>query len=77
VIHARPALADGFRVTGNGPVSRYIAYTPTGATKLISGAFQAGRLTLCNDAESQGRPDRSHQHYGRPRSRRIELASCP
>jgi len=42
VIHARPALPDGFRVTGNGPVSRYIAYTPTGATKLISARFRQG-----------------------------------
>lgn len=78
VIHARPALPDGFRVTGNGPVSRYIAYTPTGATKLISGAFQAGRLTLCNDAES-ARTARQIiiSSTGRPRSVGIELASCP
>lgn len=42
-----PALSSGIRLTGNSQVADYLSYTPTGATHLISGSFQAGTLTLC------------------------------
>lgn len=78
VILARQALPAGFSLTGNEHVSKYISYTPGGATKLISGAFQAGTLTLCNES---GAPGAARQviisSTGRPRTVKVVLASCP
>ncbi|PKO63519.1 MAG: type IV fimbrial biogenesis protein FimT, partial [Betaproteobacteria bacterium HGW-Betaproteobacteria-17] len=54
VILARQAQSAGLLLTGNTPVSKYISYSPSGATKLISGAFQAGTLTLCNESAVSG-----------------------
>ncbi|MDD2160159.1 GspH/FimT family pseudopilin [Pseudomonas sp. MIL19] len=33
---------------GNTPVRRYIRYTPSGGSHLLSGAFQAGTLFICH-----------------------------
>jgi type IV fimbrial biogenesis protein FimT len=78
VILARQALPAGFSLRGNEHVSEYISYTPGGATKLISGAFQAGTLTLCNES---GGPGAARQviisSTGRPRTVKAVLASCP
>ena len=78
VILARQAQPAGLLLTGNMPVSKYISYSPSGATKLISGAFQAGTLTLCNVS---GVPGMARQvvisSTGRPRTSKITLASCP
>ncbi|HYW92090.1 MAG TPA: GspH/FimT family pseudopilin [Gammaproteobacteria bacterium] len=35
-------------MTGNRPVRSYVSYAPDGATRRLSGAFQAGTLTLCD-----------------------------
>ncbi len=43
----------GIIVKGNTPVRRYIRYTSLGNAKLLSGAFQAGTLTLCHAAGTQ------------------------
>ena len=78
VILARPGLPAGFRVTGNAPVSRYVSYTPAGGAKLISGAFQAGTLTLCNDSGAGNAARQSViSSTGRPRTVRVALAFCP
>lgn len=42
------AVPEGVVAKGNRPVRRFIRYTPSGSTELISGAFQAGTLTLCH-----------------------------
>lgn len=47
------ALPGEIVAKGNKPVSRFIRYTPTGSAKLLSGAFQAGMLTLCHAAGQQ------------------------
>lgn len=44
---------DGIMIKGNAPVARYLRYTPTGQTKRLGGAFQAGTLRLCH---SSGKP---------------------
>ena len=78
VILVRQALRTGFSLTGNAPVSKYISYSSNGGTKLISGAFQAGTLTLCSKS---GSPGSARQviisSIGRPRTAEIVLASCP
>lgn len=78
VIRVRQALPAGLDLSGNAPVSRYISYTPGGASKLISGAFQAGTLTVCNVSEASGTASEVIiSSTGRPRIRKTTLASCP
>ena len=43
----------GIIIKGNSPVTRYLRYTPTGQTKRLGGAFQAGTLTLCHSSGNQ------------------------
>jgi type IV fimbrial biogenesis protein FimT len=78
VIHARQALPDSIRLTGNSTVSKYISYAPSGGTKSVTGAFQAGTLTVCNVADASGTARRVVISItGRPRVARVTLASCP
>jgi type IV fimbrial biogenesis protein FimT len=78
VILARPALPAGLRATSEGSTARYISYAPGGSTKQISGAWQAGTLTLCNESEASGTARRVIiSSTGRPRTTKITLASCP
>lgn len=42
------ALDKGVTATGNSTVSDYVMYTPRGHTRLASGGFQAGTLTICS-----------------------------
>ncbi len=69
----RQALPAGFRVTGNTYVATEISYAPT-----ISGAFQAGTLTLC---KASGSPGSAREvilsSTGRLRIEKIALAPCP
>jgi type IV fimbrial biogenesis protein FimT len=78
VILARQAVPAGIRLTGNTPVSKYISYSPTGGTKTISGAFQAGTLTVCNESATSTPARRVViSSTGRPRVAKVVLASCP
>jgi len=78
VIHARQALPDSIRLTGNSTVSKYISYAPSGGTKSVTGAFQAGTLTVCNVANASGAARRVViSSTGRPRVAKVVLASCP
>jgi type IV fimbrial biogenesis protein FimT len=45
-----PGLSNGLRLRGNIQVADYVSYTPTGAARLTTGAFQAGTLTVCPQA---------------------------
>jgi len=78
VIMSRSGLPEGLRLTGKQPVSRYISYTPEGAAKLTSGAFQAGTLTVCEPSPS---PVSARQivisRTGRPRTVKTTLDTCP
>jgi len=53
VLKSSDTIADGVRINGNTPVSRYVRYTPTGRTRLQSGGFQAGTITLCHESGRQ------------------------
>ena len=78
VILAQPALPQGYRMKGDSKVSRYISYSSSGGTKHISGAFQAGALTLCNES---GSSDTARKiiisSTGRARTVKVLLATCP
>jgi type IV fimbrial biogenesis protein FimT len=80
VIQRGETLATGFSLTGNTPVARYISYDATGATKLTSGAFQAGTLTLCRAAPTVGGQGRKIviSATGRPRVEQTNnVTACP
>lgn len=77
VILQQQAMPEGFRLTGNTPVARYISYSSTGAAKLVSGAFQAGTLTVCNASDPSGARRIIVSSTGRPRTVKAVLASCP
>jgi type IV fimbrial biogenesis protein FimT len=73
VMLVQPPLDPGVRVTGNLHVSRYISFAPSGGTLLVSGAFQAGTLTLCNEAGAGRRIVISSTG----RARIVKLDACP
>lgn len=47
VIQRAGALSGDWRLVGNNTVASYVSYTSTGRTRTITGAFQAGSITLC------------------------------
>lgn len=77
VVLTQPALPSGLLLTGNSPVSTYISYAPAGAARLISGAWQFGTLTLCQQKTlgQGGARQIVISSTGRPRT--VRLASCP
>jgi type IV fimbrial biogenesis protein FimT len=70
-------LPKDMRLSGNLNVAKYISYAPTGETKLATGAFQAGTITLCN-VSSGGEEARQIvlNAVGRPRVQKSRVASC-
>ena len=71
------ALAADLRLTGNLNVARYISYAPSGETKLASGAFQAGTITLCNHSTQQGEARQIIvSSSGRPRVQKTRVNQC-
>ncbi|TFZ08723.1 GspH/FimT family pseudopilin [Ramlibacter humi] len=77
VLHREAALPAGWRASGNQPVRRYVSFTPMGLTRLESGGFQAGTITLCRASEG---PAEARQivvnNGGRPRTQRVQVAVC-
>ncbi len=47
ILRVRGPLRAGMTLTGNMPVRNYVSYVANGSTQYVSGAFQAGTLTLC------------------------------
>lgn len=77
IIHRQLPLAASLRMTGNLNVATYVSFVPTGATKLVGGAFQAGTLTVC--PESLSAVDARQiilNAAGRPRVQKTTLPSC-
>lgn len=70
-------LPPDMRIRGNNPVSRYISYAPYGNSKMASGAFQAGTLTVCRASAG---PTEGRQvvinAMGRPRLQKAMLDEC-
>lgn len=76
VIQQTQSLPGGFRMTGNHLVERYISFTPTGTTRTVGGAFQAGTVTLCRSfSETEGR-EIVLNNVGRMRVNKIAASSC-
>ena len=78
VILARPFFPGGINLNGNQWIARYISYTPSGATRMVSGVLQVGTLTVCNVSASSGTArEIIISSTGRPRTVKVVLASCP
>ena len=77
IVHHSQALPDGFKLSGNQSVAGYISFTASGRTRLVSGAFQAGTLTLCKAGEAGiGARQIVINNAGRARVEKLSVASC-
>jgi type IV fimbrial biogenesis protein FimT len=77
IVQHSQALPDGFKLSGNQNVAGYISFTPSGRTRLVSGAFQAGTLTLCKaSGEEIGARQIVINNAGRARVEKLSIASC-
>jgi type IV fimbrial biogenesis protein FimT len=71
------ALGASLRLTGNLNVAHYVSYTPSGATKLVSGGFQAGTLTICQHSAAAGEARQIIlSTAGRPRVQKASVPAC-
>ena len=78
IIRQGQPLSSNLLLTGNTPVAKYISYTGSGVTRLVSGALQMGTLTLCK--QSFARSDARLviiNSTGRPRVTKTTKATCP
>lgn len=77
VIHQVQALPARSRLVGNLNVAKYVSFSPTGGTQLVSGAFQAGTLTLCHESASGGEARQIILNaLGRPRVQKMTVSAC-
>jgi type IV fimbrial biogenesis protein FimT len=76
IIQHQIALSGSLRMTGNTPVSRYISYGSMGGAQLVSGAFQAGTLTVCRVLASGDARQIIVNAAGRPRMQKTVIPSC-
>lgn len=53
IIRVYEAMPGGMTLTGNTNVDSYLSYTSDGLTRMISGAFQAGTITLCKSPKAR------------------------
>jgi type IV fimbrial biogenesis protein FimT len=77
LLQARQAMGAALRFTATSPVARYVSYSPTGATLLVGGGFQAGTLTVCS--QSTGMTTARQvilSSSGRPRTQKVQVPSC-
>jgi type IV fimbrial biogenesis protein FimT len=77
LIRYRPAAPDGWSMKGNSTVTRYVSYDAMGSTRMISGAFQAGTVTICRSGSSSSAPRQVIiNSLGRVRSQDAPTAVC-
>jgi len=70
-------LPEDMRVSGNLTVSGFVSYAPTGGTKHLSGAFQAGTVTICRrSTEATEARQIVLNSAGRARVHKTTVASC-
>lgn len=77
VLLRQQALPGALLFKGNAPLVNYVSFTPTGVTRYISGAFQAGTLTVCQRSATQADARQIViSSSGRPRTVRTSVDSC-
>ena len=77
VVMRRGPLSAGLQVTSEGSTARYVSYAPSGGTKQVNGAWQAGTLTLCDTSRTAG-PGRKViiSSTGRVRTAKMAQTAC-
>ena len=75
VLQKHEALPAGLTLEGNSLVSRYVSYGLEGRSQTISGAFQAGTLTLCQVDATQAW-QLVINALGRPRLEKVASDVC-
>lgn len=77
VIERVQAMNTGVRVTGNANVARYVSFLANGLSRLVSGGFQAGTVTLCNHSAAAGEARQIVLNaVGRARIQKAAMAQC-
>lgn len=77
ILFRQEALSKSIRLFGNSPVSKYVSYTPTGATNYASGAFQAGTFTVCKASATNAEArELKISSSGRPRTTKRIVEYC-
>jgi len=77
VLLIEAALPENWVVAGNTPVAKYVSYSGAGSSHLMSGAFQAGSITICRKTTAAAMSSRIIiNSAGRPRTVREMLPSC-
>ena len=76
VLLQRAGSPAAIRIFGNSTVSRIIGYGADGRSESLSGAFQAGTVTVCTAGQGTGWQVVINA-LGRPRLEKTELSSCP
>jgi type IV fimbrial biogenesis protein FimT len=77
IIRREMALESSLRLVGNLNVARYVSFTPSGATKLVGGGFQAGTLTVCHYSAGPGAARQIVLNAaGRPRVQKVAVSTC-
>lgn len=77
IIYQVQLLPTDLRLVGNQNVAKYVSFTPSGGTKLTSGALQMGTLTLClTSTEATEAREIVINIVGRPRVQKAVVSSC-
>ena len=79
LIASQDAAPVGLSIRGNTPVARYVSYNALGATRMVSGALQAGTFTLCSASSGSSIQPRQVilAMTGRVRIQTGSAGSCP
>jgi type IV fimbrial biogenesis protein FimT len=71
------ALPAGLRLVGNFSVAAYVSFAGNGTTRMTTGAFQAGTLTVCQASlEAAEARQIVINAIGRPRVQKVVLPQC-
>jgi type IV fimbrial biogenesis protein FimT len=77
IVFRSQALPGGYVLKGNQNVARYVSFTDAGGTRMASGAFQAGTLTLCQQSRSRTEArEIVISAVGRPRIHKTVVNQC-
>lgn len=78
LLQMESAMPGNWLITGNTPVSKFVSYSGAGSSHLVSGAFQAGSITICRKTHVAAQSSRIIiNSAGRPRTVREMLPYCP
>jgi type IV fimbrial biogenesis protein FimT len=77
VIERGNPLPGSLRLTGNSSIARYMSFVASGATRIATGGFQAGTITVCNVSATKTEARQIVMNMvGRPRVERVAVAGC-